>query len=282
MLAGCHVESGPAPTPLWRGSAAERRDPVQDQEPDARTAGARKRAEVGAQSEDIGNERLDRVGLVITAAADSTPEQSPHNLRMRFIEPCLPTVSRTVPTGSEWVFEIKHDGFRFLAIRQGKRVRVFSRGGRDWSGQLPAITEALLALPVRSVMLDGEGVICGSDGKSNFDRMRACFSRRGAPQAFLYAFDALQLDGRDLRKEPWASRRATLVQLLAAAKRGVRLCEHIEDVDGAVVFRQACVMGLEGIVAKRRGSRYRSGRCGTGLRSRTWPIPPLSGPCSLR
>jgi len=117
---------------------------------------------------------------------------------------------------------------------------------------------------VRSVVLDGEGVICGRDGKSDFDRMRACFSRQGAPEAFLYAFDLLELDGRDLRNEPWARRRTLLVQLLADADVGIRLNDHIEDVDGAVVFRQACVMGLEGIVAKRRDSRYRSGR------SRDW------------
>ncbi len=74
----------------------------------------------------------------------------------------------------------------------------------------------------------------------------------------------LELDGRDLRNEPWAHRRDALVQILAEADLGIRLCEHIEDVDGAVVFRQACVMGLEGIVAKQRDSRYRSGR------SRDW------------
>src|SRR5271166_2665227 len=95
-----------------------------------------------------------------------------------FIEPCLPTISRTVPTGPKWAYEIKHDGFRFLAVRQGKRVRIHSRGGHDWSERLATITEALQALPVRSVVLDGEGVICGPDGKSDFDRMRACFSRQ--------------------------------------------------------------------------------------------------------
>jgi bifunctional non-homologous end joining protein LigD len=104
---------------------------------------------------------------------------------MHFVEPCLPTISRSVPTGPHWAYEIKHDGFRFLAVRYRKQVRVYSRGGHDWSKQLPAITEALLALPVRSVVLDGEGVICGPDGKSDFDAMRACFSRNGAPQAFL-------------------------------------------------------------------------------------------------
>jgi bifunctional non-homologous end joining protein LigD len=80
-----------------------------------------------------------------------------------FIEPCLPTVSRIVPTGPEWAFEIKHDGFRVLAVRQRESVRIYSRGGHDWAKQLPAIVNALLTLPVRSVVLDGEGVICGPD-----------------------------------------------------------------------------------------------------------------------
>jgi bifunctional non-homologous end joining protein LigD len=88
------------------------------------------------------------------------------------------------------------------------------------ASKLSAIADAMQALPVRSVVLDGEGVICGPDGKSDFDAMRACFSRNGAPEAFLYAFDLLELDGRDLRNEPWARRRALLVQLLADANAG--------------------------------------------------------------
>jgi bifunctional non-homologous end joining protein LigD len=91
--------------------------------------------------------------------------------------------------------------------------------------------------------------------------MRACFSCIGAPDAFLYAFDLLELDGRDLRNEPWSRRRALLERLLVDADPGIRLCEHIEDADSAVVFWAACNLGLEGIVAKRRDSHYRSGRC---------------------
>jgi ATP-dependent DNA ligase len=83
----------------------------------------------------------------------------------------------------------------------------------------------------------------------------------GSPDAFLYAFDVLELDGHDLRSQRWDLRRATLTQLLHGCSDGIRLSEHIADADGAIVFRQACVMGLEGIVAKRRDSRYRSGRC---------------------
>jgi ATP-dependent DNA ligase len=190
--------------------------------------------------------------------------KDPAPVRPGFIEPCLPTISRTVPTGASWAYEIKHDGFRFIAVRQGERMRLFSRGGHDWSAQLPAIAEAMRALPVTSVTLDGEVVICGSDGVSQFDRMRAVFSRGGSREAFLYAFDLLELEGQDLRGERWDDRRALLARMLTGADEGIRLCEHIEGTDGAVVFRQACVMGLEGIVAKRRASRYRSGR------SRDW------------
>jgi bifunctional non-homologous end joining protein LigD len=140
-------------------------------------------------------------------------------------------------------------------------VRVFSRTGHEWGAQLPAIAAALRALPVRSVILDGEGVICGPDGVSDFDRMRAVFGRKGSPDVFLYAFDVLEMDGHDLRAQSWDTRRALLTQLLDRCQEGLRLSEHVEDTDGAVVFRQACVMGLEGIVDKRRDSRYRSGRC---------------------
>jgi ATP-dependent DNA ligase len=181
-----------------------------------------------------------------------------------FIEPCLPIVSRTVPTGACWAYEIKHDGFRFICRRDGERVRCYSRGGHDWSAQLPAIAEAIRAFPVRSVTLDGEVVICGADGVSQFDRMQAVFGRRGSREAFLYAFDIIELEGQDLRGERWDARRRHLVDLLGARADGVRLCEHIEGTDGAVVFRAACTMGLEGIVAKHRDSRYRSGR------SRDW------------
>jgi bifunctional non-homologous end joining protein LigD len=109
--------------------------------------------------------------------------------------------------------------------------------------------------------------------------MRACFSRLGAPEAFLFAFDLIELDGRDLRHEPWARRSAALAQLLVDAAPGIRLCEHIEDVDGAIVFRQACVMGLEGIVAKRRESRYRSGRCRDWIKIKNWRSIAACGRC---
>jgi bifunctional non-homologous end joining protein LigD len=178
-----------------------------------------------------------------------------------FIEPCLPTLARAVPDGPRWAYEIKHDGYRFIVRREGDRVRVFSRNARDWTDKVPAIVEAMLALPVASVTLDGEAVVVDERGVSDFDRLRSVLARRdGSREVFLYAFDLLELDGRDLRREPWTVRRETLASLLRKAGDGIRLSEHLDGVDGATTFAHACAMGLEGIVSKRRDRPYRSGR----------------------
>jgi bifunctional non-homologous end joining protein LigD len=79
-------------------------------------------------------------------------------------------------------------------------------------------------------------------------------------EVFLYAFDVLELDGRDLRREPWSDRRWKLARLLRGAGHGVQLSDQIDGADGEAMFRHACAMGLEGIVAKRRDRPYRSGR----------------------
>jgi bifunctional non-homologous end joining protein LigD len=176
-----------------------------------------------------------------------------------FVEPCLPTNAQAVPAGVQWAFEIKHDGFRFICRRDGDRVRVFSRNGRDWTDRVPLIAEALAKLRLKSVTLDGEGVVCRPDGVSDFDKLRAAVGRLGSRDAFLYAFDLLELDGENMRLYEWHVRRTTLRSLIKRAGAGIRLSEHL-DGDGAAAFQHACRMGLEGIVAKRRDRPYRSGR----------------------
>jgi bifunctional non-homologous end joining protein LigD len=185
---------------------------------------------------------------------------SPAHRPPGFIEPCLPTPADTIPSGPQWVHEIKHDGYRFICRRDGDRVHVFSRRGNDYSDRVPAIAAALQSLKVKSVTLDGEGVVCDPDGVTDFDLLRAALGRKGSRRAFLYAFDLLELDGRDLRDRPWEDRRKALTKLLRKAPAGIRLSDHLAMTDGDTLFRQACAMGLEGIVAKRRDRPYRSGR----------------------
>jgi bifunctional non-homologous end joining protein LigD len=106
-----------------------------------------------------------------------------------------------------------------------------------------------------SCIIDGEAVACDDNGVSSFDHIRY---RRHDASVFLYAFDLIELNGDDLRRDPLEVRKATLASVLTKAGPGLRLNEHLEHEDGAVVFRHACKLGLEGIVSKRRA--YRSGR----------------------
>jgi bifunctional non-homologous end joining protein LigD len=175
-----------------------------------------------------------------------------------FVEPCLPSPADQPPTGSGWIHEIKHDGYRLMARRDPVGIRLLTRNGYDWSPRYPMIVAAVDRLKVRSCLIDGEAVACNDQGLAVFDRLRY---RRADASVFLYAFDLLELDGVDLRREPLQTRRATLASLLRGGRHGVRLNEHLEHDDGAVVFRHACVLGCEGIVSKRLGSIYRSGKC---------------------
>lgn len=180
-----------------------------------------------------------------------------------FIQPCLPTVGRTVPAGPVWVHEIKHDGYRMICRRAGDRVRIFSRRGLDWTERVPRIAVALEQLRVTSATIDGEAVICDEDGVADFERLRKDLARRliGSQEVFLYAFDLLELDGCDLRSETWDKRRRALTRLLARVRDGIALSEHLESEHGPAMFREACARGLEGIVSKRRDRPYRSGKC---------------------
>ena len=113
------------------------------------------------------------------------------------------------------------------------------------------------ARKLRSCLIDGEAVACDENGLAVFELLR---QKRKGRHVFLYAFDLLELNGKDLKREPFEVRKATLASLLRSCPAGVRFNEHLTH-DGEVVFRHACKLGLEGIVSKRRGSIYRSGRC---------------------
>jgi hypothetical protein len=92
----------------------------------------------------------------------------------------------------------------------------------------------------------------------------------------MWAFDLIELDGSDMRLDPLASRKATLIEVIARAQPGLRFNEHLEG-DGPIVFKHACRLGLEGIVSKRKDSRYRPGRRRTGSRARTRTRPAAKG-----
>jgi bifunctional non-homologous end joining protein LigD len=174
------------------------------------------------------------------------------------------------PSGDLWLHEIKHDGFGVIACKVGKRVKLYSRPGSHLTYRFPLIVEALAKLRSRSCIIDGEAVACSEDGIACFDHIRY---RRHDGRVFLYAFDLIELDGEDMRRDPLAVRKATLASLLRRAAPGLRFNEHLDEEDGPFVFAHACKMGLEGIVSKRKDSPYRSGRSPHWIKSKN-PISP--------
>jgi bifunctional non-homologous end joining protein LigD len=194
----------------------------------------------------------------------------PRSLPAGFIAPCLPTSAPQPPSGAIWLHEIKHDGFRVIARKNDKRVKLYSRPGNDLTYRFPLIVEALAKLRSRSCIIDGEAVACSEDGIACFDHIRY---RRHDGRVFLYAFDLIELDGEDMRRDPLAVRKATLASLLRRAAPGLRFNEHLDEEDGPLVFAHACKMGLEGIVSKRKDSPYRSGRSPHWIKSKNPTAP---------
>ena len=135
-------------------------------------------------------------------------------------------------------------------------MRLITRNGYDPAARFSLAAAAIAALPACSCVVDGEAIAVDDNGLSVFDLIRY---RRQDHAVTLCAFDLLELDGEDLRREPIEVRKRTLKGLLRRAHPGIVFNRHF-DVEGAVVFRQACALGCEGIVSKRLGSPYRSGR----------------------
>ena len=189
--------------------------------------------------------------------------------RVGRFEPCLPRPAKEPPAGPDWIHEIKHDGFRILAHRDAAGVRLITRNGYDLAARFPLAAAAIAALPARSCVVDGGAIAVDDHGPSVFDLIRY---RRQDHAVTLCAFDLIELDGEDLRREPIEVRKRTLKGLLRRAHPGIVFNRHFE-VEGAVVFRQACALGCEGIVSKRLGSSYRSGRADCWIKVKN-PVAP--------
>jgi bifunctional non-homologous end joining protein LigD len=189
-----------------------------------------------------------------------------------FVPPALATLRPSPPTGEPWVHEIKFDGYRLQAqIRNGK-VRLLTRSGQDWSDRFgEAVPAALAALPCDSAILDGELVVETATGASDFSALQADLSAGRSDRFRLYLFDALYLDGADLRRAALTERKARLQRLLDGAPEPLGFSEHFVE-DGEVMLRHACRLSLEGLVSKKADAPYPTGR------SRSW----IKSKCSNR
>lgn len=183
----------------------------------------------------------------------------------RTIAPQLLTPAAAAPDGERWIHEVKYDGYRILCRIEHGRARLLSRRGNDWTARLRRVADAVEALGIDRGWLDGEVVALGEDGLPDFHALhRAMRGGRKAPRLAYQVFDLLHAGGRALLDADLLLRKELLRGLVAGRGEVVRYCDHLVG-SGPEMHAQARALGLEGIVSKRIGSRYRP-----GVRSRDW------------
>ncbi len=180
----------------------------------------------------------------------------------KFHAPQLATLVDSVPTGSDWIHEVKYDGYRAQIAIAGGKAKVFTRSGLDWSAKFPEIVEAAAALDVDSALIDGEICALDADGRPDFSNLRTAIKDAGSTGLTLFAFDLLSLNGKDLTKRPNVERKAILAPLLPDSGV-IRYADHIVGA-GEKLFEAMCGAGYEGIVSKRADAPY------SGKRTQAW------------
>src|SRR5262245_1248595 len=154
--------------------------------------------------------------------------------------PCIPTRGTKVQEHSDSTHAVQQDGFRLIATRDGARLRLSTRNGYDWTSRYPLIGDAARRIRTKQFVLDGEAVLLGVEGISDFDGL---YSGQHNDEIQLYAFDILALDGDDLRKLPLHLRKNNLARLLAQRADGIHLAPFEQGEIGPDLFTAACDLG---------------------------------------
>ena len=176
----------------------------------------------------------------------------------KFVEPMMAKPVAQAPPG-DWLWELKLDGYRAIALKGGDEVRLLSRNEKDLGKKFPIVVDAVAEIDCRDAILDGEVVALEEDGRPSFQLLQAYEKGEQRPPLFYYVFDLLQLDGVDLRSRPVTERKEMLKELLADAPETIRYSVPF-DAPLEDLLEQARSFGLEGLLGKQPDSRYESGR----------------------
>ncbi len=180
-----------------------------------------------------------------------------------FRSPQLATLADTVPAGSDWLFEMKYDGYRCIASVSGRDVRLYTRNGNDWTHRFGTLVEPFSRITTSTALIDGEVCALVESGRTDFSTLTSSL-KTGAPLVF-YAFDLLEYDGEDLTALPLIERKDRLEAMLGdiAESASIRFSSHVLG-NGQEVFDAVCREGHEGVIAKQAGAKYR------GTRTKSW------------
>src|ERR671914_161504 len=213
------------------------------------------------------NDEEARSDVDITVERPESVKQAPKRAKRakktelpQFVSPQLATLVSEPPRTGDWVYEVKHDGYRMLARISGKGARLFTRSGKDWTDKLPHLARALAKLGLDDTWLDGEIVVLRPDGRSSFQLLQNAFEAHANSKIVYFVFDAPFLEGLDLRQLPLRERKKRLQEALA--KKPQNNIRFSDDLSGTAqeVLDHACKLGLEGLIGKQAESVYVAGR----------------------
>lgn len=190
----------------------------------------------------------------LRAALAKCPPEKP-----KFFEPMKARLVDALPAREDWLLELKHDGYRALAVKDGRNVELFSRSGRKIGSEFPAIVEAIQKLPVEQCVVDGEIVALNNEGHGSFQLLQNRERLFEEGIIVYYAFDLPNFHGRNLRDLPLTQRRAVLEPLVNAAGEPLRFSISLTG-QTRTVLAEVKRLGLEGVVGKRANSKYEAGR----------------------
>ena len=201
------------------------------------------------------NETVDQATRLLKGLPSAKPQ---------FIEPMKARLVDEPPKHGDWLYELKFDGIRAMAIKNDRKVSLVSRNGNKLDGRFPEIVEAVKNLPVREYVIDGEVVALDEDGRSSFQLLQGLeMEGRKAPLRF-YVFELLQLDGKSLLGLPLEQRKQVLAKICENVGDPIRYSGEISG-DVKSLLAEVKRRGLEGLIGKQRNSVYEPGR-----RSGTW------------
>jgi bifunctional non-homologous end joining protein LigD len=177
----------------------------------------------------------------------------------RFIAPMKPKLLEEPPTAGDWVYELKFDGFRIVAVKNGYKVNLVSRNGNELAARFPEVADAVRILPVNDCVIDGEVVALDEQGRSSFQLLQALEMEGRKSPTYYYVFDLLQAEGKALTTEPLERRKELLQRVCEGAGEIIRYSGEVGS-DAEPLLAQVKQLGLEGLIGKLRRSIYEPDR----------------------
>lgn len=197
-------------------------------------------------------------------AKAAKPAKAKKVAKVKWVEPMKATLVKGPPAEAGWIYELKWDGYRALALKNGEEVELISRNNKPLTGDFPELRDALAALPIESALIDGEICALDAEGRPSFQLLQSREMGTARPALYYYAFDLLEVEGRDLKPRPLEERKEALRKLLEEAGDPIRFSAPIEGKVEALL-EKVRKLGMEGLIGKRADSEYTP-----GARSKSW------------